>query len=178
MVEFVIVRYTRLFDVRLLHHFWLDDGATVFDRIPSTEDRSRRLLTYDARTAVAVEPSADTARLISGLSGVFRTGALGFFLAVAEGRVVPGDAVFGFFVTAVDPQYADYTALTLRSQAISDVADLTRPSGTRSYKANVPVLSNLTGVARGTGAGKRLYLSTEYGNQMGAIIRLVSDIYV
>ena len=32
-IEVVRIGYTRLFEVRLLHHFWLDDGATVFDAI-------------------------------------------------------------------------------------------------------------------------------------------------
>lgn len=57
-VEIVRIGYTRLFEVRLLHHYWLDDGATVFDAIADEAVKSQRLLTYDVRRVLAVEPSA------------------------------------------------------------------------------------------------------------------------
>ena len=47
-IETVRIGYTRLFEVRLLHHYWLDDGATVFDAI--------------ADEAVKTKPAADLRR--------------------------------------------------------------------------------------------------------------------
>ena len=39
-LEVLRIGYTRLFEVRVLHHFWLDDGATVFDATPTGAGRS------------------------------------------------------------------------------------------------------------------------------------------
>lgn len=168
MVEFVRVGYARLFEVRLLHHFWLDDGATAFDAIASTDVRTRRLLTYDVRRVLAIEPSAATATTVAGLRGVFRTSGLGFFVAVPDDAVVPLDAGFEFFMTVADSGYAAYTSLSLRPQSVTDVADPADPDVVHRYKANVPVLGNASGASRGAGAAKRLFLSQEYASGAGA----------
>jgi hypothetical protein len=155
-IERVRIGYTRLFDVRLLHHYWLDEAAAVFDPTAATQ----RLLTYDVRRLLAVAPSATTAGVIAGLRGVFRMTGLGFLVAVPDDAVLPLDVPWEFFVTVADAEYATYTALSLRPQPVTDVVD---PAGVvHRYKANVPVLSNLTGAARGSGAGKRLFLSRAY----------------
>jgi hypothetical protein len=163
-VEVVRIGYTRMFEVRLLHHFWLDDGATVFDAIADEAVKTRRLLTYDVRRLLAVEPSATTRGTIAGLRGVFRMTGLGFLVAVPDDAVVPLDATFEFFVMGVSPDLANYTALSLRPQPIVDVADPADSAVIHRYKANVPVLSNLTGASQGTGADKRLFLSQAYVN--------------
>ena len=163
-VEIVRIGYTRLFEARLLHHYWLDDGATVFDTIADEADKSRRLLTYDVRRVLAVEPNATTTAAIAGLRGVFRMTGLGFLVAVPDDAVVPLDAAFEFFVTVTASDLANYTALSLRPQSIVDVTDPTDTEVIHRYKANVPVLSNLTGASQGTGAGKRLFLSQPYVN--------------
>lgn len=162
MVEFVRHRYTRLFEVRILHHYWLDDGITTFDNIPDTAVKTRRLLTYDVRKLLTINPGKTTAETIAGLRGVFRMTGLGFVVAVPDDAVVPLDAGFEFHITVVAPDYANYTPLSLRSQPIVDVADPADSDTIHRFKANVPVLSNLTGAATGTGANKRLFLSRDY----------------
>jgi hypothetical protein len=163
-IEIVRIGYTRLFEVRLLHHYWLDDGATVFDAIADPAVTTRRLLTYDVRRLLAAEPNAATAAAIAGLQGVFRMTGLGFIVAVPDDSVVPPDVTWEFFVTIAAPDYANYTALSLRPQPITDVVDPADAKVTHRYKANVPVLSNLTGASQGTGASKRLFLSRSYVN--------------
>lgn len=152
--------FTRLFEIRVLHHYWLDDGATEFSTLP---DAGARLLRYDARGVVDLVPSRATAAVVAGLQGVFRTTGTGGVVAVPAEVVVPPDAVFEFYLLPRG-DYADYTALTLRSRAMVEVTDPAAPvyDNVRRYKANVPVLSNLTGASRGTGAGKRLFLASEY----------------
>ena len=167
-IETVRIGYLRLFEVRLLHHYWLDDGATVFDAIADAALKTRRLLTYDVRRMLAVEPSAATAAAIAGLRGVFRMTGLGFLVAVPDDAVVPLDAGFEFFVTVTAPDFGGYTALSLRSQPTVDVADPGDPKVIHRYKANVPVLSNLTGASQGTTAAKRLFLSRPYVNGANA----------
>ena len=163
-VEVVRIGYTRLFEVRLLHHFWLDEGTTAFDAIADQGVRTSRLLTYDVRPVLAVEPSASTSAAIAGLRGVWRRTGLGFFVAVPDDAVVPLEPTWEFFVSPLAPDYANYTTLTLRPQPITEVVDPSDAKVTHRYKANVPVLSNLTGASQGTGADKRLFLSRTYVN--------------
>jgi hypothetical protein len=180
VVEFLRIGYTRVFEIRVLHHFWLDEGATVFDKIADQAKKSQRLLTYDVRRLLSFQPSAASAATISALRGVFRTTGLGFLVAVPDDTVVPFDTTFEFFVTVVAPDYANYTPQplarpgvtpttipSLSPQPIVTVVDpvpdpVTSALQVHRYKANVPVLSNLTGVARGAGAAMRLYLSRDY----------------
>jgi hypothetical protein len=162
VVEHVRIGYGRLFEVRVLHHYWLDEGATVFDSIADEATRNERLVSYDVRRLVAIEPSRATARAIAGLRGVLRTTGLGFVVAVPATVLLTDDVTFEFFMTVVAPAYGNYTALTLRPQRTVDVTDPADHNVVRRYKANVPVLSNLTGASRGTGPSKRLFLSQEY----------------
>ena len=149
--------FTRLFEIWVLHHYWLDEGATELSALP---DATERLLRYDAREIVALTPSKATADLVAGLQGVFRATGTGGVVAVPTDAVVPEDALFEFHLSARGA-YADYTALTLRSQAVVEVTDPADQS-VRRYKENVPVLSNKTGASRGTGSAKRLFLGSEY----------------
>jgi hypothetical protein len=161
------ISYTRLFDVRLLHHYWLDDGATVFDAIADAV-KADRLLRYDVRQLLEVAPSAATTATIAGLRGVFRRTGLGFLVAVPDDSVLSLDTTFEFFVTRAASDYANYTALSLRLQSIVDVTDPAEPHVVHRYKANVPVLSNLTGASQGAGVAKRLFLSRPYISGAGA----------
>lgn len=161
MVEPDRTTFTRLFEVRVLHHYWLDDGATDLDALDD-EVKDRRLLEYDVRSILRLEPSLPTSETIRGLRGVFRTSGLGFVVAVPADAVVPLDAEFEFFASPVDPGYSDYTALSLRPMPIVDVIDPADPERSRRYKAGVPLLSNATGVSRGTGVATRRFLSTDY----------------
>jgi len=167
MSERTTIRTTALFEVGLLHHYWLDNGATAFDLITDQTVKAARLLAYDMRAFLAVRPTAATARGLSGFGCLFRETALGFVVLAPDTAAIPADTVFEFIVTPTRRAFFDYTALTLRPQriyALFNPAD----GVTYRYKENVPVLSNLTGTTRGAGAGKSLFLSSEIPAQGGA----------
>ena len=186
MSERMSSRYERLFDVRLLHHFWLDDGVTVFDRIADQAKKDARLLTYDARSFLTSRPTAATERKLGGFGCVFRETTLGFVVAARDTAIMPPDATFDFIVAVSDPTFFGYTALTLRPQKLHELVNPADGAAYR-YKENVPVLSNLTGAARGTGASRVLFLSREIpapdaSDQVealvlsgGALVQLTSD---
>jgi hypothetical protein len=134
----------------------------VFDAIADDAIKTKRLLTYDVRRILAVEPSADTTATINGLRGVFRETGLGFVVAVPDDASVPLDSAFEFFLTVTSVDYAGYTALSLRPQPIVHITDPADAAIVHRYKANVPVLTNLTGASRGVGANRHLFLSREY----------------
>ncbi len=161
MTERISKKYAVLFEIRLLHHFWLDEGATVFDLISSQEERDRRLLAYDMRKFFALEPTATTVATLDGLRGVHKSTTLGCIVAVPEGTVVPDDTAFEFALSVRNQALLNYTALTLPATKIYEIY-YQPEKRTYRYKENVPVLSNLTGASRGAGAGKTLFLSREF----------------
>ena len=61
MSERKTTRIKRLFEIRLLHHYWLDEGTVVFDQIADAARREARLLAYDMRAFLSVKPTASTA---------------------------------------------------------------------------------------------------------------------
>ncbi len=160
MTERVGHRYQRLFEVRLLHHYWLDQGATVFDQIADQVAKDTRLLAYDMRPFLAVVPTAATEKGLRGYRCLFRETSLGFVVAAPEGAVIPADAIFEFVVSAKGSEVHSYTSLTLRPGGIYELFN-TADEVLYRYKENVPLLSNLTGATRGAGPNTRLFLSRE-----------------
>jgi hypothetical protein len=189
MIERATTAYARLFEVRILHHYWLDDGAKVFDALPK-DQQAERLAAYDVRTILGVTPTPSTRKRLAGLRCAFVPTAQGFVVAAPGGLAIAADTEFAFSVTVADGRLFDYTALTLRPQAIHEASDPADHSPGRAiyrYKENVPLLSNLTGATRGTGADTILFLSRDYpapsaSDQVealvqsgGALLQLTSD---
>ena len=164
--------YKRLFEIQLFHHYWLDDGATLYDLIADQRIRNNHLRTYDVRTLLSIMPTAVTAKELKGLRCFCKDTALGCVVAMPDQGVIPIDAVFTFVVTVQDPAFSNYTVLSLRQQKIYELYN--KPDDTTyRYKENVPVLSNLTGVARNLAGNKTLFLSKEYpasGDQAESLV--------
>ena len=160
MAERTTSPYRRLFEVRLLHHYWLDDGATMFDQIASAARRDARLLGYDARPMLDIRPTVATEKELAGYRCVYRTTALGLVVGAPASAIIPGDTVFTFIVSVRSARFFDYTSLTLRPQRISELFN-SADGITYRYKENVPVLSNLTGATRGVSPNVSLFLSRE-----------------
>jgi len=167
--ERIITSYVRLFELRLLHHYWLDSGVDRFDDLLETT-RQQRLLTYNVRAFLEIVPTALTKLMLTGLRGVFCETRLGAVIAVPKVVVVPDDVVFEFVVRVRNAAFYNYTSGTLGLQ-----------------EAKVALFSNLTGSSRGVGLSKTLYLSQEYPaigaqdtaeslvNVAGTLVQLMSD---
>jgi hypothetical protein len=156
MAEIIKNEYKALFEIRLLHHYWLDDGATVYDLIAEPGKRDGHLLSYDMRSFLMIEPTAALGKILKGLGCVYKNTALGCVVAAPKNAEVPKDINFEFIVTVRDPAFYNYTALTLRKQQIHELYHQPEDR-TYRYKENVPVLTNLAGTSRGT----QLFLSSE-----------------
>ncbi|MGO4700566.1 hypothetical protein [Dyella sp. 2RAB6] len=189
MSEHATTAYRRLFEVRLLHHYWLDDGGQRFDTLPA-DLQAARLLGYDVRPLLRVVPTPSTLKQLSGLRCLFMPTGQGFVVAAPSEATFDANATFSFAVSIAGGECLDYTALTFRAQAIQAAADPADLSPTRvvyRYKADVPVLSNLTGAKRNLGAGPVLFLSRDYPAPAasdavealvlsgGALLQLTSD---
>ena len=189
MSERSTTSYRRLFEVRLLHHYWLDDGGQRFDTL-AADMQAERLLSYNVRPLLRVTPTPSTLKQLSGLRCLFMPTGQGFTVAAPSEATFDAAATFSFAVSIANGDCLDYTALTFRPQTVQEAADPTDLSPTRviyRYKADVPVLSNLTGAKRTLGAGQVLFLSRDYPApaasdaveamvlSAGALLQLTSD---
>jgi hypothetical protein len=152
--------YKRLFEVRLLHHYWLDDGSTGFDFIADSTKKDKRLLNYDIRPILSCAPTKKTETLLRGLACVFKETPLGFIVATPELNAIPVDTEFSFVVSVQDSSFFNYTALTLQQRRIFEFPVATEKK-TYRYKENVAIVSNLTGAKRAIAGNQLLFLSAE-----------------
>ncbi|GAB3027965.1 hypothetical protein [Spirosoma pulveris] len=159
MAEGTTSRYKRLFELRILHHYWLDNGSTLFDALDDVV-KNRRLLTYDVRQFMSLTPTEATQKALKKLGGIYRTTTLGCVVAVPDGTQVHADTRFDLILTVQSPAFFQYTAQTLFRQTIGEYHNRSNDSYDR-YKTGVPVLSNLTGVSRTINGVKALFLSKE-----------------
>ncbi len=144
----------------MLHHHWLDEGATIFDRIADRTKRELRLLNYDKRPLFAVRPTLTTKNVLAAHRCLFLDTAMGFIVVAPTTTQVSPDTVLEFIVTLGDQRVCGHTEPPLRPQKTYEFYNEVDKS-TYRYKENVPVLSNLTGAARRTETGQALFLSRE-----------------
>lgn len=159
MSERIENRYSRLLEVRLLHHYWLDNAATLFDNLPD-EKKERYLIDYDISSFLDVKPTARTEKVLKAFGAIWRNTKQGFVVAVPDKVNVPPETMLEWMLTPVSADFFNYTALTFRPQKIHEC--YTSDKSTRyRFKENAPVFSNLTGASRGSGESKTLFLSRE-----------------
>jgi hypothetical protein len=159
MAESVSTGYKRLFEVRILHHFWLDEGITVYDSLSETA-KIKKLLNYSLNGFIRVKPLPFTALALSGIKAILKQTSHGIVVVVPDDAIIPDDTQFTFSFEITESSFFRYSAFTLQNRKIFSCYS---PGEDKIYrfKENVPVFSNLTGVPRGSGAGKQLFLSKE-----------------
>ncbi len=185
MAERIRIGYKRLFEVRLLHHYWLDFGAANFDSLPEAR-KTKLLLTYDCRKFISIQPSKTTESKLKALNGIFKNTALGLVIAVPETAIISDDEVFTFILTITEPDFYTYTSLTFINHKIVELYYPAKDKILR-FKENIPVFTNLTGVSRVLNGEKLLFLSKEIPTPdandkveflnitAGALVQLTSD---
>jgi hypothetical protein len=161
MTERISGGYKPLFEVQLLHHYWLDEGSTIFDLLPDQAKKDARLRDYDIRSFLSVTPTRASAIGLKGLDCIYKSTSAGFIVLSKDLKAVPVDSVFEFVVAVQSPTFFNYTALTLQPQKIYELYYQPQDK-TYRYKENVAILSNLTGASRGSGINKTLFLSKKY----------------
>jgi len=161
MAERISTGYRKLFEVMILHHYWLDEGNVIFDLLPQ-DQREKKLLRYSSEQFLSVEPDDATALAIRNLRLIFIQTHTGFLVAAPKEQDIPEMQFrFGFYIN--DPSFFNYTALTLLNQQNYDCYAAATDTMVR-YRSNVAVFSNLTGVSRTLSGKKTLFLSKEYGS--------------
>jgi hypothetical protein len=177
MVERITIGYKRLFEVRLLHHYWLDAGGIDinykdFTELPKAVQEKRLLSGYDVRRFLQIVPTATTEKNLQDLRCIFKSTALGFLIVAPNSIVLPDDAVFEFIITVQSADFYNYTAQTWQPRKIVEIR---HEDTIYRYKENVPVLTNSNGVERVIG-DSMLLLSKESPVAVGGTNYAVEDI--
>lgn len=159
MAEQITTGYKRLFEVRILHHYWLDEGQLIFDNLPES-NRDKKLLEYRIDRLISISPTPKTKQLLNGIGAVAKQTNLGLVVAVPGAQIIPDESKFIFTIEIKDSAFFNYTSLTLLDRKIVGCYAPGEDKIHR-YKENVPVFSNLTGVSRGAGDTKQVFLSKE-----------------
>lgn len=171
MAETIVSTYRSLFQLVILHHYWLDDGSTVTGLDPAGVATRPG---YDVRDWMAIEPLPSTQERLRGLRARFATNTLGGVVVIPAAVTVPATAVFEFALRPRDPAFWNYTAQTLAPRSLHELYDPVSNRRLR-YRENALLLSNLSGTAR-TDTEKYLFLSREIpagvgGEPLEALVR-------
>ena len=144
MAESVSTGYKRLFEVRILHHYWLDEGVTIFDSL-SDAAKMKKLLNYSLNGFLQVKPLPKTASVLTGIKAIAKQTTHGIVVVVPDDVIIPDDTQLVFTIEITDASFFRYSSLTLQNRKIFECYS---PGEDKIYrfKENVPVFSNLTGV--------------------------------
>ncbi|MBK7870257.1 MAG: hypothetical protein IPJ74_05985 [Saprospiraceae bacterium] len=88
-MEIFTFKYQLLCEIKILHHFFLDDVNTVFDNL-STTDQNRKLRQYDVRNWLNIVPDTATVDTLGDHRLVYRPTKQGFvILSQTESTDIP-----------------------------------------------------------------------------------------
>ncbi|MBI1227574.1 MAG: hypothetical protein GC192_20240 [Bacteroidetes bacterium] len=146
--DLIISKFPVLFQVKVLHHFFLDVGSTLFDNLPAL-DKVKILADFDLRAILQIEPTKSTQQILDGRNLLFKPHGLGFaVLCQADGNGVVDAGkkpIIGeklrFGVKIVDPYFRQYTASFLVNQQVRIEKSTDGRSPDRFFK-NVFLLKN------------------------------------
>jgi hypothetical protein len=123
----IIIEYDTLFEIRILHHYFLNSGLTHFGQMTESE-KAATMLRYDSREIFDIRPTSETLRLLASCKAIFRHTATGLIAGIrsVKGENQPDKKraslgfdttdTFTFTVEVKDPGFRNYTALPLKTE--------------------------------------------------------------
>lgn len=118
------INYAILFEAKVLHHFFLDNGQEHFEAM-SDKAKAAMMQHYDIRDIFVIEPDMESRRSLERHRCIFRLNQDGFIVAMKaepcntqaqRSKPVPAldeELVLTFLVHLKDPCFMNYTALPL-----------------------------------------------------------------
>jgi hypothetical protein len=118
----ISITYDILFEVRIIHHFYLNKGENAFDAMSDIE-KANMMLKYDAREIVEIVPTEECSKILSAHKCIYKftsTGIIVGLRAESDGLEPPkfkpfmpmsDDLVFTFLVKLRDMDFTNFTAL-------------------------------------------------------------------
>jgi hypothetical protein len=118
----ITITYGILFEIKIMHHYFLNKGKEFFDRMSDT-DKTKMMLKYDARDIFEIKPTEECSKILNACNCIFKptsTGILVGFRAESNGLLPPkfkpfkslaDNAIFTFLIKLHDLDFMNYTAL-------------------------------------------------------------------
>ncbi len=119
------ISYRTLFEVKLLHHFFLNRANELFDNM-DLNGKAKSLKGYDVRDFVDIEPTAACARILSKYHFIYKNTPFGLIVGTrsteSAGKFFPAveideDLQLTFKLKFNDPCFSNYTSLPLVQNA-------------------------------------------------------------
>ena len=120
-----ILLYKSLFEVNILHHFFLNKGEQEWDKM-SQEDKDRMESNSDIREIFDITPTQESTKALSSHSCIFKKTSTGILVGVKAkpDELIPGkfnsfvpladNLTFRFLVKLKDMNFLNYTALPIQ----------------------------------------------------------------
>lgn len=118
----ISITYHILFEVNLIHHYFLNKGEEVFDAM-NDADKANMMLKYDAREIFEIVPTEECSKILSAHNCIFKNTSTGIIVglrAESDGLEPPkfkpftalaDDLMFTFLIKLRDMDLMNYTAL-------------------------------------------------------------------
>ena len=120
------IHYSKIFDVSILHHFFLNKGLTAFDHLPP-EEKEQILLRYNVSEIFSITPTEQTQKTLNSQGCIFKAHPGGFMVATESipDASHPGEVSLPqfdfdpgvrltFVASLLDQNILNYTALPFR----------------------------------------------------------------
>lgn len=120
-----ILLYKNLFEVNILHHFFLNKGEQEWDKM-SQDDKDKMLSNYDIREIFDITPTPESTKSLSAHNCIFKKTTSGIFVGIKAkpdqvntgkfNSFVPlaDHLTFRFLLRLKDLNFMNYTALPLQ----------------------------------------------------------------
>jgi hypothetical protein len=115
------VRYKPLFEVQVLHNYFLNKGTQLFAAM-NQADKQKQLALYNLLQFMRVEPARETMTKLNGYGLVFKTDAIGFrvWCKVENDGVTPviqieDNTCFTFLLKIADRRFYNFTSLKMEN---------------------------------------------------------------
>jgi hypothetical protein len=118
----ISVTYHVLFEVKIMHHYFLNRGTVIFDSM-SVADQADVMLKYDAREIFEIVPTEECTKILNANHCIFKATSTGIIVGLragSDGQAPPkfkpfsslaDDLIFTFIVKLRDFDFMNYTAL-------------------------------------------------------------------
>lgn len=118
----ISITYGILFEVKIIHHFFLNKGENAYDAM-SDADKANMMLKYDVREIFEIVPTEECSKILSAHNCIFKNTSTGIIIglrAESDGQEPPkfkpfttlaDDLMFTFLIRLRDMDLMNYSAL-------------------------------------------------------------------
>ena len=125
--------YRSLFNVEILHHYFLDEGEEVYDVDLDPDKMAKNLAAYQLSNYMDIQPSTKTITPLKNLRSRFVRSNLGFQVVTSSDGNSPfipfsSDLSFDFILRIKDQYFENYTNITIDRSTPLFLSNVTPPA--------------------------------------------------